>query len=222
MRPTGLRSPSTLVTLVSAMSVHTSGGEPRRCERTDEMGTAGTHAKVRYRCFLPDLAGFTSPRCPDHKLLHYDYSYGEGGIRTHDTLSDIHAFQACAFNRSATSPDLLRAESVGFEPTVPLPVRLISSQVPSTTRPALQLFTCSRFSARRRSEEVLEKQPALVRQDPRRHLDPVVVPGSSRQVVERAHRSRLGVRGAEHQPGRPGSEPARPRTSRRAPASRTA
>ena len=30
--------------------------------------TAGTHAKVRYRCFLPDLAGFTAPRCPDHKI----------------------------------------------------------------------------------------------------------------------------------------------------------
>ena len=69
IRPTGLRSLSTFVTLVSAMSVRTSGGEPRRCERTDEMGTAGTHAKVRYRCFLPDLAGFTSPRRPDHKLL---------------------------------------------------------------------------------------------------------------------------------------------------------
>ena len=63
-------------------------------------GTAGTHAEVRDRCFLPDLAGFTAPRCPDHK----NNTYGEGGIRTHDTLSDIHAFQACAFNRSATSP----------------------------------------------------------------------------------------------------------------------
>src|SRR6185295_7661824 len=27
----------------------------------------GAHAEGRYRCFLPDLAGFTSPRCPDHK-----------------------------------------------------------------------------------------------------------------------------------------------------------
>ena len=102
--------------------------------------TAGTHAKVRYRCFLPDLAGFTSPRCPDHKLFVTTCCSGEGGIRTHDTLSDMHAFQACAFNRSATSP--AQAESVGFEPTVPLPVRLISSQVPSTTRPALQRFSC--------------------------------------------------------------------------------
>ena len=33
------------------------------------------------------------------------YRNGEGGIRTHETLSDLHAFQACAFDRSATSPD---------------------------------------------------------------------------------------------------------------------
>jgi hypothetical protein len=29
---------------------------------------------------------------------------GEGGIRTLDTVSRIHAFQACAFSHSATSP----------------------------------------------------------------------------------------------------------------------
>src|SRR5579875_1109515 len=29
---------------------------------------------------------------------------GESGIRTHDTLSRIHAFQACAFSHSAISP----------------------------------------------------------------------------------------------------------------------
>src|SRR5262244_4587198 len=99
MRPTGLFSPSTLVTLVSARSVAPPGMRPERCGRTDGMGTAGTHAKVRYRCFLPDLAGFTSPRRPDHKLCD-----GESGIRTHDTLSSIHAFQACAFSLSAISP----------------------------------------------------------------------------------------------------------------------
>src|SRR5690606_21018607 len=31
-------------------------------------------------------------------------SGGERGIRTLDTVSRIHAFQACAFNHSATSP----------------------------------------------------------------------------------------------------------------------
>ena len=35
---------------------------------------------------------------------------GEGGIRTLDRVSPIHAFQACAFNRSATSPVAMRAD----------------------------------------------------------------------------------------------------------------
>lgn len=29
---------------------------------------------------------------------------GESGIRTHETLASLHAFQACAFNHSAISP----------------------------------------------------------------------------------------------------------------------
>jgi hypothetical protein len=29
---------------------------------------------------------------------------GEGGIRTHETVSRLHAFQACAIDHSATSP----------------------------------------------------------------------------------------------------------------------
>jgi hypothetical protein len=29
---------------------------------------------------------------------------GRSGIRTHDTVTRIHAFQACAFNHSATRP----------------------------------------------------------------------------------------------------------------------
>src|SRR5690606_41795247 len=35
-------------------------------------------------------------------------SGGEGGIRTLDTVSRIHAFQACSFNHSDTSPDPVR------------------------------------------------------------------------------------------------------------------
>jgi hypothetical protein len=31
---------------------------------------------------------------------------GEGGIRTRDTLSSIHTFQACSLNHSDTSPGL--------------------------------------------------------------------------------------------------------------------
>tara|TARA_A100000164_G_scaffold313412_1_gene292206 strand:+ start:185 stop:328 length:144 start_codon:yes stop_codon:yes gene_type:complete len=29
---------------------------------------------------------------------------GENGIRTHERIAPLHAFQACAFNHSATSP----------------------------------------------------------------------------------------------------------------------
>ena len=32
------------------------------------------------------------------------FSGGENGIRTHERIAPLHAFQACAFNRSATSP----------------------------------------------------------------------------------------------------------------------
>ena len=31
---------------------------------------------------------------------------GENGIRTHERIAPLHAFQACAFNHSATSPKL--------------------------------------------------------------------------------------------------------------------
>ena len=42
-----------------------------------------------------------------------DYGYGgEKGIRTLDTLSRIHTFQACAFNHSATSPTLRRERAL--------------------------------------------------------------------------------------------------------------
>gem|GEM_PF-6790136 len=39
------------------------------------------------------------------KLLCTVGGGGEGGIRTRDTLSDIHTFQACSFNHSDTSPE---------------------------------------------------------------------------------------------------------------------
>jgi hypothetical protein len=37
-------------------------------------------------------------------LVLINISGGESGIRTHDRVAPIHAFQACAFDRSATSP----------------------------------------------------------------------------------------------------------------------
>src|ERR1700744_4846929 len=37
-------------------------------------------------------------------MITSTYYGGGSGIRTRDTVSRIHTFQACAFNRSATSP----------------------------------------------------------------------------------------------------------------------
>ena len=40
-----------------------------------------------------------------------NYSFfdgGENGIRTHERIASLHAFQACAFNHSATSPKKIR------------------------------------------------------------------------------------------------------------------
>jgi hypothetical protein len=34
---------------------------------------------------------------------------GDGGIRTHDRVTPIHTFQACAFDHSATSPHCFSA-----------------------------------------------------------------------------------------------------------------
>ena len=54
------------------------------------------HTKyIAYRCFLPNLAGFTRFNCagPNSK-------YGGGkGIRTLDTVAHIHTFQACSFDQ---------------------------------------------------------------------------------------------------------------------------
>src|SRR5690606_23284476 len=39
-----------------------------------------------------------------HEPKKWRRSGGESGIRTHDTVTRIHAFQACAFDHSAISP----------------------------------------------------------------------------------------------------------------------
>ncbi len=41
------------------------------------------------------------------------YPGGQRGIRTLETVTRLHAFQACAFNHSATCPLLLRAGASG-------------------------------------------------------------------------------------------------------------
>ena len=95
--------------------------------------------RTAYRCFLPDLAGFTGFCCTGpspfpslvrgqelgvrravdgesenrFRILSYTLRLtpnpsrtygGEGGIRTHGPIAGTHAFQACRFVHSRTSP----------------------------------------------------------------------------------------------------------------------
>ena len=98
-------------------------------------------------------------------MYRRDRANGQRGIRTLDTLSRIHAFQACAFNRSATCPssscfrDLemprfhrtrttkppsirdggsKKADRERFELSIPLRVRQFSRLVHSTALPPVQ------------------------------------------------------------------------------------
>ncbi len=53
---------------------------------------------------LPSGPGGVHGPALSRPQVFYNFSSGEGGIRTHETLSSSHAFQACAFSHSATSP----------------------------------------------------------------------------------------------------------------------
>lgn len=44
-----------------------------------------------------------------------EFDGGQRGIRTLDTLSRIHAFQACAFNHSATCPSFCSRRSIRLD-----------------------------------------------------------------------------------------------------------
>ena len=48
-----------------------------------------------------------------HCYINMLYRGGGSGIRTRDTVSRIHTFQACAFNHSATPPDFALIATVG-------------------------------------------------------------------------------------------------------------
>jgi hypothetical protein len=44
------------------------------------------------------------------------YQSGEGGIRTHDTVSRIQPFQGCSFGHSDTSPKMEREFTLKLSP----------------------------------------------------------------------------------------------------------
>ena len=78
---------------------------------------------------------------------------GEGGIRTRGAVARTHAFQACSFGHSDTSPGprhslrLRMAERVGFEPTDPVKGQRFS-RPPRSTTPAPLRFGGGSLPAR--------------------------------------------------------------------------
>ncbi len=73
------------------------------------------------------IAGFRQPGW-SKMVLDKQGSGGEGGIRTLDTVSRIHAFQACAFNHSATSPAACARRTQNFTRRRPLRRRSVRLQ----------------------------------------------------------------------------------------------
>jgi hypothetical protein len=61
---------------------------------------------------------------------------GGSGIRTHDTVSRIHAFQACAFSHSATPPESPRNIAARISVTT----RPVSTDEPALTQPGRGTF----------------------------------------------------------------------------------
>ncbi len=79
----------------------------QRCQNTMQDGAkSGVRLQVRF----PIRRNAKAPQCG---AFGFQYG-GEGGIRTLDTVSRIHTFQACSFNRSDTSPYFL--VGVGYAP----------------------------------------------------------------------------------------------------------
>src|SRR5512135_407110 len=107
-----------------------------------------------------------------------------------------HLSSPCPGWRSA-APGKKMADSEGFEPPVPLPVHLISSQAPSTSSASCPPADLTDFPREAkhlspRSEELPEEGAALLAPHPALHLEAVVQAGVLRQVHERAHRAGLG------------------------------
>jgi hypothetical protein len=68
---------------------------------------------------------------PLKSLALFCYDGGDGGIRTLDTASRIHTFQACAFSRSATPPSRAPSRNAGASSGCPPRLR---PAPPRTTR----------------------------------------------------------------------------------------
>ena len=101
-----------------------SSGSAKKMMRTTDAKEVGVGNTAEETCRCPDrmeifllAPGNVTPQIvsrrnwpvswsvrPQKRLYPLNKNGGEGGIRTLVTLSSNHAFQACAFNHSATSP----------------------------------------------------------------------------------------------------------------------
>ena len=95
----------------------------------------------RYRCFLPDLTGFTVPPCTGP---NYQQSTSPKRATGNDS-----AILTLAVANCLTPIAYPMAEREGFEPSVPLlGVHTISSRAPSTARSPLRFAMSSTYARR--------------------------------------------------------------------------
>jgi hypothetical protein len=105
--------------------------------------------RFAYRCFLPDLTGFTSSHCAGPNLHRRPY---RPAPKMDGRMKGINpAIADCGLQGTATSPfstaklftDQIfakMAEGVGFEPTRRLPVYTLSRRAPSAARTSLRVL----------------------------------------------------------------------------------
>jgi hypothetical protein len=102
--------------------------------------------RFAYRCFLPDLTGFTSSHCAGPDLLRRPRR--PDPKKTRPQIGINPAIADCGLQGTATSPSSTAklcfnklAEGVGFEPTRRLPVYTLSRRAPSAARTSLHVYS---------------------------------------------------------------------------------
>ena len=93
-----------------------------------------------YRCFLPDLAGFTGFYCTGPSP--YSGSSSQYSLQSTLEVSIRPRELRYSDKERAVHTKCGMAERVGFEPTVPLPGRMLSKHVDSSTLAPLRIEKC--------------------------------------------------------------------------------
>src|SRR5215471_1384444 len=182
------------------MSVRTSG-EIHPKVRTNQRDGNGRDTREGALPLLPSGPGGVHVPASSRPQAVYIFS-GEGGIRTHDTLSDIHAFQACAFSRSATSPASGERRIRTYGTVAGTPDFESGAFDHSASSPAIQF---SNFRSAQALEETGQPLGALRLEHPGGNLETVVV-RERIQIGEPAQRTGLRARGAVNDAVDPGQD----------------